>query len=203
MNVQVTGSKNYSASIEKMSQPIMPLKDRDKLLGIVVKGSPEVGAKLLARPVHMFKRFDYSYQWLRNGELVAGASDRTYLLTAQDAERLVSVRVCITLAGINPECLEQPLYQPVRRGLLKKVTSSITGFAKPNRLLTAGKVHSSSDVLVSYQWLRDSIPISGATSKTYLVTSSDIGSQIVLRVTARKDGYLTENRDSFPKTITN
>jgi hypothetical protein len=51
-------------------------------------------------------------------------------------------------------------------------------------------------VLFSYQWLRDSKPISGAVDATYLVTSGDLNKQLSIMVTGSKEGYLDATSSS-------
>lgn len=41
----------------------------------------------------------------------------------------------------------------------------------------------------AYQWMRGSLPVAGATSLTYEVTSADLGKEVKLRVTGSKDGW--------------
>jgi hypothetical protein len=45
------------------------------------------------------------------------------------------------------------------------------------------------DVSNAYQWLRDGSPISGATSATYTLTTTDYGKAVSLRVTAKRPGF--------------
>ena len=44
---------------------------------------------------------------------------------------------------------------------------------------------------LSYQWLRDGSPISGATNSTYQLAAADEGAQLVVAVTGTKAGYTT------------
>ena len=41
----------------------------------------------------------------------------------------------------------------------------------------------------SFQWLRDDVPIGGATSGSYVLTSADLGTTITLAVTVTRAGY--------------
>ena len=55
---------------------------------------------------------------------------------------------------------------------------------------------------MSYRWLRDGKPISGAWSSTYKVTKADIGRKLSLRVTARgPEGYTTSTATSVARTV--
>lgn len=54
---------------------------------------------------------------------------------------------------------------------------------------------------VTYQWLRNGAPISGAKSSTYKVTLADSGKKISVKVTAQKTGYVTASKTSSQVTL--
>ncbi|MBN9210064.1 MAG: hypothetical protein BGO45_00735 [Microbacterium sp. 71-36] len=49
---------------------------------------------------------------------------------------------------------------------------------------------------VETQWLRDGMPIPGATTSTYTVTRGDAGASLTVRITATLDGYFRTGRQS-------
>jgi len=59
------------------------------------------------------------------------------------------------------------------------------------------------DVQISYQWLRNGEPISGSAAKkeNYTITSSDVGKNISVAVTASKSGYDSVTRTSAAKEV--
>ena len=67
-------------------------------------------------------------------------------------------------------------------------TVTISGRPRLGETLTSNTFSVTSDIgstgALSLQWLRDGIPVSGATEESYLLTRSDIGKTITLRVTA-------------------
>jgi protocatechuate 3,4-dioxygenase beta subunit len=67
-----------------------------------VTGSRRVGSTLTANPGAWNDTGPFSYQWLRGGTPIAGATLRTYKLKAADAAKRLSVRVTLTPAGRNP-----------------------------------------------------------------------------------------------------
>jgi hypothetical protein len=73
----------------------------------------------------------------------------------------------------------------------KPVAANVTGTVAVGRTLTASHLTWDADATYSYQWYRDSSAISGAKSKTYLLTASDYGHTIKVRVTATKPGTVT------------
>jgi uncharacterized protein YjbI with pentapeptide repeats len=53
----------------------------------------------------------------------------------------------------------------------------------------------------SYQWLRNSEPIQGANTRTYLVTAKDVGNQLSFRITLTKRSFLTKVETSSGSTV--
>jgi len=51
-------------------------------------------------------------------------------------------------------------------------------------------------VALNYQWLANSVPISGATGQTYTVSSSNLGSTIAVSITGSKTGYTSVTKTS-------
>jgi hypothetical protein len=47
----------------------------------------------------------YTYQWLRNGEVISGATDKTYYATQADLGAKLSVRVCGVKLYYNKLCI--------------------------------------------------------------------------------------------------
>ena len=201
VSVKVTGSKPYYQPATKTSSPTTILKLKDSMSGVKVWGLSEVGEKVFAKPNHTSSRFDYSYQWFRNGNLLDSETDRSYRLVSSDGNQLISVRVCQLLAGKSVQCTTQGLSTQVRPGTLKTVSAKFSGIGRVNRVLSAGKAYRTDDVSVTYQWLRNSQPIANATNRDYLVQVSDIGCNISLRVTVSKDGYISKTVDSTAKLI--
>ena len=67
-----------------------------------VSGVPQVGNELLAMvEATTPETEDVSYQWLRDGEVIPGATDESYLVTADDAGMVISVRVTTSASGFD------------------------------------------------------------------------------------------------------
>ena len=54
---------------------------------------------------------------------------------------------------------------------------------------------------LTYRWLRNGKSISGATKKTYTLTSKDKGKKIAIKVTGKKKYYATVAKTSATKKI--
>ncbi|GAA4818552.1 PKD domain-containing protein [Nocardioides caeni] len=129
-----------------------------------------------------------TWEWLRDGTVVATTGVASYVLTTGDAGRRISVRVRAALAG------HQPGTSVVSNALAvaahNTARPSITGVARVGRRLT-GRPGSwvAPGHTRSFQWLRDGRVIRGATRSSYVVARGDRGHRISLRVTMRRAGF--------------
>ena len=91
-----------------------------------------------------------------------------------------------------------PVIPPVVNNILG--VASITGTGVEGQTLTA--VLSDADGITSstpaYQWRRSGVDISGATSSSYLLTSTDVGETIAVAINYTDDGSNVESIESAP-----
>ena len=108
----------------------------------------------------------FSYQWLRDGVDIAGATGATYTLGDAD------VGHAIAWWRATPTAMARPRAWPVRRpAAVANVndaptgTVTISGTAQEDQMLTASNTLADADGLgaFSYQWQRDGVNIGGAT----------------------------------------
>jgi hypothetical protein len=201
ISVAVTGTKEGYISETKTSDVVIPVKPKEKIASLRFTGNTQVGSSVSVSPLPRNSKFDYSYQWFRNGSEILGANSKLQLLSALDVGASLSVKVCALYLKDVTNCLTQNLDSPVKLGLLKNIKASISGVAKVGRQFVASRVTSDSQTSVAYQWLRNETPIADATSNFYFVDSSDRGSSISLRVTVTKPGYETQVKTSSFKLI--
>ncbi len=95
------------------------------------------------------------------------------------------------LYSLKNDC--QPTIEMIDTACYNKWTGlsgfvNVTGTAKTGNTLTAKAVSSPADNF-NYQWLRDGEPISGATSETYVLTSSDVGKKVRCKATDKDGKY--------------
>lgn len=141
------------------------------------------------------------YQWLREGLAIAGATGTSYVLTANDAGKRISVRVTATKAGHTAGSVTTDKTAPVSTATLAwSVDPEITGTARLGATLTAVATTSPA-ATYAYQWYRNGAAIKGATAKTYKQTASDVGRVMTVKVTASKAGYATLSAVSDPTAV--
>jgi hypothetical protein len=133
--------------------------------------------------------FEFKYEWLREGSVIAGASGSVYFIAAADRGYKIS---CIVFArnaeGTEFEeswnSVEIPgTREPVP---INKVPPHVTGTPAVGKTLTcsSGTWESASPIKYAYQWLREKVPVETATQSTYLVAEADRGYQLSCKVTA-------------------
>jgi hypothetical protein len=132
-----------------------------------------------------------SYQWLRNGSRISGATGTTYTLTLDDFGKSISLQVTGRKPGYSDGVSVSNALDPTAGyGMAATTPPSITGNAAVGSVLTGDKgVWSGSPTSYTYQWLRDDREIEGATGTTYRPVAADVGTMISLRVKAVRNGY--------------
>ncbi|GAA1801588.1 hypothetical protein [Nesterenkonia flava] len=192
VSVRVTGAKNGYASVAKTSGTrSVPMQTLTAVPTPTVSGTAKVGASLKAAPGTWGpKDTSLSYQWLREGKAIMGATKSTYKLSASDAGKKVSVRVTGKKTGYASQAKTSKAATVPLQSFSRTPTPKITGSTKVGSTLKAQTGSwRPSDAKLSYQWLRDGKVIKKATRSSYTLTRSDVGKRISVRVTATKSGY--------------
>ncbi len=134
-----------------------------------------------------------TYQWLRNGAAISGATQPSYVVQSADFGTTVTARVTASAPGYVAKVDTTPT-----RGLVVKGTLTTDG-SKPivaastagvlSVTIPTGAVSQSSSTL-AYQWVRNGVAIVGAAGATYTLTAADSGKLISVRVSASKLNFL-------------
>jgi len=151
---------------------------------------------------------DHRYQWLRNGKAIKGATGATYILTASDYGKKISVKVT-TGSQFGGDMTHVGTYtsDPASLKVAKGVTTSNAAFTvQPAGAGKLRAVYTASSLVpeyptpkYSYQWYRGDAKIKGATKSTYTLTSSDRGKQISVQVTMKRSNF-TQVTTVLPRT---
>ncbi|MEI5676132.1 MULTISPECIES: immunoglobulin-like domain-containing protein [unclassified Nocardioides] len=138
-----------------------------------------------------------TYQWLRAGRPIAGATGGSYRIVPADAGRRLSVTVTGSRAGYASTRRTSAPTAIVAPGRLTAGTVQVKGRAAPGRTLVAVvRRWGPAPVTVVYQWLRDGKVVRGAKATGYRVRRVDRGHRLSVRVTVTKAGYVAVTKVS-------
>ena len=123
----------------------------------------------------------FSYQWMRAGSNISGATASTYTLGQADVGQAISVKVSYTDGFGAAESKTSAATAAVANvNDLPTGSVTISGTPEQNQVLTASNTLVDIDGLgpITYQWKRDGAAISGATGTTYTLVQADVGRSI-------------------------
>ena len=151
----------------------------------------------------------FGYRWYRNGTLIAGATGRSYTVTAADYAKKLTARVEGALDGYPNAARTTAASKKVGSGLFLAGTVTVEGTPAVGQALSAdvGEWRSSLNAAlelvptVSYQWLAAGKPIKGATAASYTPAAGQSGSKVQVVVTATLSRYTTASATSAAVTI--
>jgi surface antigen len=160
--------------------------------GPSVTGGSRVGDVLEVRPGAWSPAPDETrIQWLADDHPIEGATGIRLRLTPGLLRQRISVSTRVRGEGYERAAVRSEPTAKIRRGHIRLDSAyALTGKALVGRELevAAGAVTPSA-VTASYQWLRGTHPIRGATGRRYTTGAHDLGKTLALRVTLRSPGY--------------
>ncbi len=146
-----------------------------------------------------------TYNWLRNGAVIAGAESNEYTLVAADEGKAVQcliaatnasgVAVAVTnaIAVSPPQSTELPA---LGAGSRIHVPGESSTFPVGAKLECEHEAWVNSPTF-SYHWLRNGAPIPGAESSTYTLAAADVGTSVQCEVTATNAGGSVVAQNEF------
>lgn len=127
----------------------------------------------------------YSYEWLRDGSAISGATSSTYVAASADVGHHISCQV----TAVNGEGSASSTSASV--SIVSTPTNSaaptVTGTVAVGTALTCNPGTWTQSPTYAYAWLLDGKAVSGATATSYTPTSGDAGHALSCRVTGSND----------------
>jgi hypothetical protein len=200
ITVSVTGTQDGFAPVTKTSKSTATVV-KGSITSVTPKftGLVKVGAALTAvtgtwKPAATV----LSYQWLRTGKAIAGATESTYVLTAADRGKKISLKVTGAADAYTSKSSVSTSKTVAYGTLVPSALPVISGTTTVGETLTA-EVDDWAPVgtTLSYQWYADKVAISGATSSTLTIPGAVAGKKLTVKVTGRLSGYTTQYRTSL------
>ncbi|WP_203137202.1 excalibur calcium-binding domain-containing protein [Microbacterium sp. JZ31] len=167
---------------------------------VVVSGAAKVGSTLTAQASAWAEGAALSYQWLRDGTVIPGATSDTYTVVAPDLGRRLSVRVMGAPAGEEPVTVTSTDVV-VAAGTLVAATPAISGSVRVGSTVKAATGTWTRGTTFSYQWYVNGAAIKGATKSSYALPAGYAGRALTVKVTGSLSGYTAVSKVSAGKSI--
>jgi alpha-tubulin suppressor-like RCC1 family protein len=170
-----------------------------------ISGSPKVGNTLAATVgAWVPDGSTLTYQWKRAGAVVGTA--KTRVVTTADVGKSLTVTVTVTPPGGEATPRTSDPIKAIAVALRwTRAKPVVGGAARVGRRLSVSGApangFSPAATRLTYQWLRGSKPIAGATDSSYLLKSADVGKKLSVRVTGQRAGYLASSVVSKPSGV--
>lgn len=203
ISARVTGSKDGYSDLSIVTSSILAsagaltLTPTPELQGLFT-----VGSTLTVQTGTWDDGVTFQYQWVRSGEVISGANASTYQISIDDFGGYVSVRVTGSKAGSESSTQESNGYSILEGEYPDAPAAGFSGVTRVGQTITAVEGSFIGNPQFSYAWMRDGVAIGGATSRTYVLTSSDAGHAISVRVRTLIEGYNLLSSTSASSTVT-
>lgn len=152
-----------------------------------IVGAAVVGSKLTVSRGTWTSGTAITYRWYADGKAISGATGSTLTLPLSLRSRAITVTVTGKKSGYTTVAKSsRPTARVMRAG-----TPTISGTAAVGKRLVAAPGTWTTGTTLRYQWYANGVRITGATSSTWTLKSSQRGKIIKVRVVGSKSGYTT------------
>ncbi|MGI5188509.1 S8 family serine peptidase [Promicromonospora sp. CA-289599] len=159
-----------------------------------VSGDYRVGAPLTASVAPWSPVAAFTYQWRRDGDMIAGATKSTYTPDDADLGAELSVTVTGSADGYTPTSTTSVETPEITIGALTASTPKINGTVRVGSTLRALAGSWTPGTQFTYRWYANGTVISGATKFTFTPTATHRGKKLTVRVFGSRAGYSAASR---------
>ena len=158
-----------------------------------ISGDPRVDSTLTAQPGSWDPSpVTASYQWLADGQELAGATSQTLALDASMVGKAIKVQVTAAKTGYTSVKATSAATDPVAPGQMRAVSPpSVSGKTLPGTTMRLGSFTSDPHATTRIRWARNYTQVPGATGRTYRLSAADLGRRIRAIVYLDRPGYQT------------
>lgn len=136
-----------------------------------------------------------SYQWYRNNAAIKGATKSSFTTTSADLNKSLKVRVT-GKRNSYPTLTRDSAARKITAGTLSAGSKlTISGFSRAGSTISAA-VKAPAGSKATYQWYKNGKKVSKATSKSFKLSTGDIGSSYQVRMSFTRAGYSKLNMSS-------
>lgn len=166
----------------------------------VVLGRAAVDQPLEARPGTWTPTpANFKFQWFAGDKLLEGQSGQTYVPTASDRGKPITVKVTASRPGFAPSTAEASTEAVAPGTFVQTTPPSIAGVPEVDQRLTlqpAAWEPAPANSLI--QWYVDGTAVPGATTPTFDVTQAAVDKVITATTTASESGYRRATATTAP-----
>jgi hypothetical protein len=212
ITVEVTGSRTSHATVTRASAATAVVTALTFTTAPVptISGIARFGETLSVNPGTWAPAGDLQFTWKRDGVAIEGADQSTYVLTAQDVGKRITVETTARNSGyttITKQSAPSAVVAP----------QTFTSLPTPIITVIEGSTESSGSILgvddaendfwnpsadvVTYSWRYLGSSTVLGTGPTYELTDTDVGRAITVTITGSREGYQTRSIRSSPTSV--
>jgi hypothetical protein len=200
---QVTGTVLGLLPVTVLSNAVaIPLITPTATLAPTITGVPKVGKVLTGTaPAWDLLGVTTSYEWLRDGAPIPGATGLTYTVVPDDVGKAIALKATGAIGAVVPGTSTSTPVTGLIGDAPTATAPAVTGTPKVGQTLSVpAPTWSVTGVTTTYQWQRNGAAIPGATTASYPVTADDVGKALTVKITGTRTGYTPGNVTSAPVT---
>ena len=207
ITIRVTAkASGYSDGVMASEPLVIQTLQASTAVTVSAPSGTGVGSVLtLAPPVWNQSDVTTSYVWLRDGQQQWLSTGTTYTITPDDVGKIISVMATGKKPGF-PDATSTSNGVMGTAGSAPQVVSAPTIKGTPvigQTLSVDAGTWSVNNLTFTYAWMRNGVPVPGATSGAYTITAADAASGISVQVVAstrgRADGVAVTAPVSVPQ----